>query len=277
MIKQSGIYKITCISNNKIYIGSSIFIGKRWSSHISALNLRKHENPILQRAWNKYGKNNFKFEIIEIIKPELLMENELKWFKITNCCDSKYGFNIIIKPGFGMYGRKHSKRTRIKISESNKGKKRTDEQRQKLRISHLGHITSEDTKQKMRIARKKQIITKEHKIKIGNSNKGKKHTKASKLKMSKSHTGKILSKETRFKIGQKHKGKKVSMKAKYNMSNAQRKRYNKTITFNGKTKYLIDWAIKLKIKYSTLLYRIFTANWSIKKAFIPPIRTGKCK
>lgn len=59
-----GIYKITCLENNKIYIGSSNNIYKRWREHKNQLNNNKHCNIYLQNEWNLFGSNKFKFEII---------------------------------------------------------------------------------------------------------------------------------------------------------------------------------------------------------------------
>lgn len=71
-MKIAGIYKITCkIKNeenhNKFYIGSSKDIKDRWYNHKLMLNNGNHPNIHLQRAWNKYGENNFIFEVIECI------------------------------------------------------------------------------------------------------------------------------------------------------------------------------------------------------------------
>lgn len=138
-----GIYKITCLPTGKIYVGSSINIRSRWESHIGELKRNKHRNLYLQRAWNKYGKENFKFEIIEIVNPNLLMERELYWFKNSNCCNPKIGFNIGTYPERPMLGRNHSKKTKLKMSMSGKRK----------------------------------IFTKEHKLNISLSSKGKKKSK----------------------------------------------------------------------------------------------------
>lgn len=62
-----GIYKITNFKNKKTYIGSAIYIKKRWNQHLNDLKQQKHSNPYLQKAFNKYGKKNFKFEILECI------------------------------------------------------------------------------------------------------------------------------------------------------------------------------------------------------------------
>lgn len=61
----SGIYKITNKINNRVYIGKSSDIECRWQEHQSALNKQIHHNEELQKDWNYYGEDNFKFEIIE--------------------------------------------------------------------------------------------------------------------------------------------------------------------------------------------------------------------
>lgn len=55
---------------------------------------------------------------------------------------------------------------------------------------------------------------------------------------------------------------------------ANNKRNNKLITYNGKTQTLSQWAKELKIKYSTLNNRINTNKWDIEKAFTQPLRKG---
>lgn len=72
----SGIYEIKNIITNKIYIGSSKDINKRWKIHIYLLEKNKHNNIHLQRSWNKYNKENFIFEIIEECNCNLLLEKE---------------------------------------------------------------------------------------------------------------------------------------------------------------------------------------------------------
>src|SRR3990172_2642855 len=75
----SGIYSITNIINNKIYYGSSNFCKRRWRSHKSLLNRNKHENPHLQRSWNKHGEKSFIFDIVECVLPENLLVVEQKY------------------------------------------------------------------------------------------------------------------------------------------------------------------------------------------------------
>lgn len=76
---KSGIYKITNLINDKIYIGSTIHFKKRWDLHKSQLKRQKHKNTYLQNVYNKYGKDNFKFEILAICPKEYLIKME-QWF-----------------------------------------------------------------------------------------------------------------------------------------------------------------------------------------------------
>lgn len=62
--KVCGIYKITCISNGKFYIGSSMNVCNRWLHHLSDLRLGKHHSVYLQRCYNKYGEVSITFSIL---------------------------------------------------------------------------------------------------------------------------------------------------------------------------------------------------------------------
>lgn len=95
MNKVCGIYKITNQLNNKIYIGQSIDIGRRWSEHKSRAfetNTNCYYKP-LYCAIRKYGLKNFNFEIIEECSPENLNERE-KYYIIKFDSQVPYGYNI---------------------------------------------------------------------------------------------------------------------------------------------------------------------------------------
>lgn len=66
MIK-CGIYKITNQINQKSYIGQSTDILGRWRHHKSSSKneISAAYNYPLQRAFRKYGIENFSFEILE--------------------------------------------------------------------------------------------------------------------------------------------------------------------------------------------------------------------
>lgn len=74
------IYKIRNVVNNKFYVGSTVDSRKRFWAHRKALRLGNHDCVYLQRAWDKYGEDCFKFEIIEQLNAkEELYPAEQKW------------------------------------------------------------------------------------------------------------------------------------------------------------------------------------------------------
>lgn len=77
-----GIYKITCLPENRCYVGSSTNINRRWSEHKRELNSQRHRNIFLQLDWDCYGDENFIFEIIETTSN--LVEREHYWLQILN-------------------------------------------------------------------------------------------------------------------------------------------------------------------------------------------------
>ena len=57
------IYKITCLVNNKVYIGlTTTSIEERWKGHIS---VSKRSRKYLYASMRKYGIENFKIEQID--------------------------------------------------------------------------------------------------------------------------------------------------------------------------------------------------------------------
>lgn len=58
------IYAITRTETGDAYIGSTITPKQRWIRHRCHLKLNKHHSPHLQRAWNKYGKDAFTYEVL---------------------------------------------------------------------------------------------------------------------------------------------------------------------------------------------------------------------
>lgn len=71
-----GIYKIENLINHKCYIGQSIEIETRWYNHIHS-----KDNFAIHLAIQKYGAENFSFEIIEECPKEDLDEKECFWIE----------------------------------------------------------------------------------------------------------------------------------------------------------------------------------------------------
>lgn len=88
-----GIYTIKCLNTNKLYIGSSKNIYKRWSSHRGELRRTVHFNSSLQKSWNKYGEEAFEFKLIKECKPENRYLIEEFLIKKYRTWDRRIGFN----------------------------------------------------------------------------------------------------------------------------------------------------------------------------------------
>jgi len=94
--KYCGIYKIVNLINNKVYIGSSVDIFKRWKKgHLRTLNKNEHDNKYLQRSWNKYSSENFEFEIVKICSEMLLLEMESFYLDKFCGCNSDINYNLM--------------------------------------------------------------------------------------------------------------------------------------------------------------------------------------
>lgn len=120
----SGIYTITNVKNNKMYIGSTISFTDRWKHHRNALNRGNHDNSHLQRAWNKYGEEAFLFEILEECAKEELIENEKFWSQwLCGMNGKKSLYNLTPIAGSSL-GYKHTPESLKKMREAKLGTKR---------------------------------------------------------------------------------------------------------------------------------------------------------
>lgn len=186
----SGIYCIKSKIDNKVYVGSSVNIKNRFSSHKSHLTYNKHGNTYLQRVYNKYGINNLEFLILELCPESELGIKEKHYCDLYKCNCNETGYNLAIisedrtmrlsEESYtkAVESRKKNgklwctKETAEKISKSNKGKignkdlKHSDEFRNKLSKLKTGTKLSEETKLKISKSGKGRKFTEEHKAKI---------------------------------------------------------------------------------------------------------------
>lgn len=80
--KPSGIYKITCLPDGKIYIGQSVNVPNRFSEHIKrGLGAEPATRNRLYPAMKKWGVENFIFELLEEVPREKLDERERYWIE----------------------------------------------------------------------------------------------------------------------------------------------------------------------------------------------------
>ena len=78
------IYKTTNLKNNKIYVGQDT---KNDPKYIGS-------GLLLTRSIAKYGKENFKKEILEYCTKDNINEREIYWIDILKSSDKQIGYNI---------------------------------------------------------------------------------------------------------------------------------------------------------------------------------------
>lgn len=124
-----GVYTITCTSNGKVYVGSSSRnVARRWTQHRNHLKTGKHHSPPLQRAYDKYGKDAFVFELLEECEPQYCIGREQYWLNELRAADPKYGYNVLCTAD-SRSGTVCTETTRRKISKALRGREKTKEQK----------------------------------------------------------------------------------------------------------------------------------------------------
>ena len=93
-IEGPGVYKITRIKTNEIYIGQAVNVSTRWAEHCkAALGVGTLASSQLHRVMAQDGCENFTFELLEAVPKEKLRERESYYIDFY---DSKnYGLNTI--------------------------------------------------------------------------------------------------------------------------------------------------------------------------------------
>jgi group I intron endonuclease len=85
-----GIYKIENLVNGDFYLGGSSDLLHRRHNHFSQLKKNISHHPLLQKAFDKFGAENFKFKIILYCEKSELIYYEQKlmdlWKPVYNVC-----------------------------------------------------------------------------------------------------------------------------------------------------------------------------------------------
>ncbi len=152
---KSGIYCIENKTNGLVYIGQSSDISKRWTQHKSDLRAGRHDNEHLQRAWEKYGENNFLFSVVEECPVEMLDVEEIMWIEYFDAYKQGYNMTLGGESTRGLpawnKGKPRSERVRKILSES--AKKRTGSKN-----AFFGKKHSDKTKSKLSDCRSQPVV-----------------------------------------------------------------------------------------------------------------------
>ena len=68
-LRPMGVFQIRNTVNEKVFIGSTLNLPGIFNRYEFQLKMGGHPNKILQADWNKFGAENFAFEIIEEVFP----------------------------------------------------------------------------------------------------------------------------------------------------------------------------------------------------------------
>lgn len=195
-----GIYAITNLINNKVYIGSSCNLKSRKYEHFRLLKNNKHVNKYLQNSFNKYGINTFNWEILEYIKKcedknilkQSLLDREQfyinKYKDDEGSINQNLCYNLLPTAGNNL-GMKMSQEAKEKVSKNNAR-------------GMLGKICSDETRLKLSKAKKgnKYWLGKNHSeetiLKLSKINKNRIRSEEFKNNLRKHMTGKKQSEET---------------------------------------------------------------------------------
>lgn len=153
----SVIYTIVCTANGRHYVGSALSFGVRERIHLSDLNLARHHSRHLQRAWDKYGAEAFRFDILERVgDPSQLTAREQHYLDLL-----RPAFNALAVAGSSL-GFRHTPTSlakmrawKRKVPGPMKGRKQTREARAKMSAAKKGHTLkvgtrhAEESKRKM--------------------------------------------------------------------------------------------------------------------------------
>ena len=97
-----GVYCIRCEVNNKLYIGSSADITRRWLEHERKLKRCKHPNKQLQEDYNRYGADSFSYLVLIKCSPECLTEYETFYVEKYNTMNADLGYNNYLPNAFNI-------------------------------------------------------------------------------------------------------------------------------------------------------------------------------
>jgi len=180
----SGICAIFNTVANKMYIGKSTQLSRRWRGHLKDLRGGRHHNRYLQASWDKYGKDAFIFGQLEEISPDntiLLGQRESYWVTAFQSMSRHKGYNlaIVVPDGTAQasdetrarqrashLGKKQAPESIAKTAAAHRGKKRSAQTIARLRAANTGQLMTQEQKDKLREAKTGKPLSEEHKSKL---------------------------------------------------------------------------------------------------------------
>lgn len=130
--KLAYIYRITNLINFKMYIGFTTKPKVRWNRHRNNKDARM---PIA-RAMEKYGRDNFIFDIIYCSNDIIHCLEVMEPYFIEHYDTYKYGYNANLGGGKSNLGLKHTQETKEKQRIASSRNRHTTESKQRISDSN---------------------------------------------------------------------------------------------------------------------------------------------
>lgn len=226
------VYLTTNLVNGKRYVGqkkSDVFLYEKYLGSGKSLKL----------AVEKYGKENFKVELIEWCESkEQLDDREKYWINYYNACKSRNFYNIAIggeggditlgytEDEYKLFCEKSKSSKNVLVHKGNLESK-IEQCDLELYLSNGWEMGISDLHRqnmsKSRVGIKHKPHSEETKRKIGESQKGKIISEESRRKMSEKQRGKIISQETKEKLSKSMSGKGNPMYGKHHTEETKKR------------------------------------------------------
>lgn len=181
MMNMAGIYRIVVRRPDlpdKFYIGQASILRKRRDVHFRTLRLGTHKTETLQRAFDKYGRDAFRFEVLLACERGKAI---LDFYEqtIVDSYDPELLYNMNLICVGSRLGRAMCAETKAAIGAGNRNKVRSPEHCEAVRQSNMKRVVSAETRAKMSATRtgKKfpgRVLSAEHRANVGAFFKGRK-------------------------------------------------------------------------------------------------------
>ena len=206
------LYRITCLANNKVYIGQAKDYNQRWRQH-KAEAKKDEPSMIVNKAMKKYGIDNFQFDVIATCKT-IEDANEVETLLVK-----QYESHISTGKGYN-------------VSNGGMNAPKSDEWKQKVSQSLMGHEVSQEARDKISQGNSGKVRSDEFKKDEGDYWRGRDRSEEHRQGLSESLKGNQNCLGKQNALGYKH-----SEEAKMKIGEASR---NQEKRFQGKTWKLID-------------------------------------
>lgn len=216
-----AVYKIQNAVDGRMYIGQSVNPAQRAKRHF----WKNNKCIKLGNAIQCHGRDSFSFSVLYWCKDRA-DANEVEELLIDLGDTRTNGYNITpggCGTGAGQdnpfFGKRHTKETKTRLSDSKRGIPMPESVRQKIAAANRNRTMSEATKEKLRARPKSELCS----LQTAEANRARVWAKESKEKLATQNRGKKMSEETRLKIAAANKRRVWSAESRAKLSASKSK------------------------------------------------------